>query len=193
MASWYLHLSQLSAWLGGPVNSLADRVDVPMVSVFLFGLIGAVAPCQLTTNLTAMAFVSRQTDTGATPLRLAVAYTAGKAVVYTSVGSLIILLGFRLDSAAMPVVVAARRTLGPLLILTIPLGLRSPIGWSYPAFFALGTAAPLLALSGVTAIGGRAIAGSKPRVMQFGRMANRIAGAVFILAGVNDTLTYWAL
>lgn len=250
MASWYLHLNQLSAWVGGPVNSLAGQVNVPMVSVFLFGLIGAVAPCQLTTNLTAMAFVSRQTGTGATPLRLAVAYTAGKAVVYTSVGGLIILLGLRLDSAAMPVVVAARRILGPLLILigvvllgairwrfeaggrlrrwlqanlpregswgaflmgltfsvafcptlfwlffglTIPLGLRSPIGWSYPAFFALGTAAPLLALSGVTAIGGRAIAGSKPGVMQFGRMANRIAGAVFILAGVNDTLTYWAL
>jgi cytochrome c-type biogenesis protein len=250
MASWYLHLSQLSAWLGGPVNSLADRVDVPMVSVFLFGLIGAVAPCQLTTNLSAMAFVSRRTGSGAMPLRLAASYTAGKALVYTLVGGIIIFLGLRLDSAAVPVVVAARRVLGPLLILmgliflgairwpfeaggrlrhwlearlpqegawgaflmglafsvafcptlfwlffglTIPLGLRSTIGWSYPAVFALGTAAPLLALSGVTAIGGRAIAGSMPRVMQFGRMANRIAGAVFILAGVNDTLTYWAL
>jgi cytochrome c biogenesis protein CcdA len=161
-----------------------------------------------------------------------------------------IFLGLRLDSASIPVVVAARRLLGPLLILvglvllgvirwqfeagrglrhwvearipqegswgaflmglafsvvfcptlfwlffglTIPLGLRSPIGWSYPAFFALGTAAPLLLLAAVATVGGRALAGSRSRVMRFGGIANRVAGAVFILAGINDTLTYWTL
>jgi threonine/homoserine/homoserine lactone efflux protein len=70
---------------------------------------------------------------------------------------------------------------------------RSPIGWSYPAFFALGTATPLLAMAAVAALRGQAIAGSKARVAQFGRIANRIAGLVFVLAGINDTLTYWAL
>lgn len=250
MESWYIVLSRMSAWLSGPVNALADQVNVPMVSVFLFGIIGAAAPCQLTTNLSAMAFVSRGTGSEATPLRLAVAYTAGKAVVYTAIGGLIIFLGLRLDSATVPVVVAARRILGPLLILmglillgiirwrfeaggrlrrwlearlpqegsggaflmglafsvafcptlfwlffglTIPLGLRSPIGWSYPAFFAIGTATPLLALAGVATLGGRALAGSRGRAVRIGRVANRIAGIVFLLAGINDTLTYWAL
>lgn len=250
MESWYLLLSRLSAWLSGPVNSLADQVNVPLISVFLFGLIGAAAPCQLTTNLSAMAFVSRRTGSGTTPLHLAVAYTAGKVVVYTLIGGLITFMGLRLDSATVPLVSAARRILGPLLILmglillgvirwrfeaggrlrrwmedrlpregswgaflmgiafsvafcptlfwlffglTIPLGLRSPIGWSYPAFFALGTATPLLALAGVAAMGGWALSGSRSHAVQVGRVANRIAGAVFILAGINDTLTYWAL
>lgn len=250
MESWYIILSRMSAWLSGPVNALADQVNVPMVSVFLFGIIGAAAPCQLTTNLSAMAFVSRRTGSDTTPWRLAVAYTAGKAVVYTAIGGLIIFLGLRMDSTTVPVVIAARRILGPLLILmglillgairwrfeaggrlrrwlearlpqegswgafllglafsvafcptlfwlffglTIPLGLRSPIGWSYPALFAFGTATPLLALAGVAAIGGRALAGSRAHVVRVGRIANRIAGVVFILAGINDTLTYWAL
>jgi len=250
MESWYVILSRLSAWLSGPVNALADQVSVPMVSVFLFGLIGAAAPCQLTTNLSAMAFVSRYTGAGGAPLRLAVAYTAGKAIVYTVLGGPMIFLGLRLDSASIPVVAAARRLLGPLLILvglvllgvirwqfeagrglrhwvearipqqgswgaflmglafsvvfcptlfwlffglTIPLGLRSPIGWSYPAFFALGTAAPLLLLAAVATVGGRALAGSRSRVVRFGRIANQVAGAVFILAGINDTLTYWTV
>jgi len=29
--------------------------------------------------------------------------------------------------------------------------------------------------------------------VRLGRVGNRIAGIVFILAGINDTLTYWAL
>ncbi|MBI4736457.1 MAG: sulfite exporter TauE/SafE family protein [candidate division NC10 bacterium] len=250
MESWYIVLSRVSAGLSGPLNALADQVNVPMVSVFLFGVLGAAAPCQLTTNLSAMAFVSRQTGSETTPLRLAVAYTTGKAVVYTVIGGLLIFLGLRLDTATVPVVVAARRILGPLLIvmglillgvirwrfeagrrlrrwlearlpqegsvgaflmglafsvafcptlfwlffgLTIPLGLRSPVGWSYPALFAVGTATPLLALAGVATLGGRALAGSKARVARVGRVANRIAGIVFILAGINDTLTYWTL
>jgi cytochrome c biogenesis protein CcdA len=77
--------------------------------------------------------------------------------------------------------------------LTIPLGLRSSIGWSYPAFFALGTAVPLLALAGLADMGGRVLANSRSSVLRVGRLANRIAGAVFILAGINDTLTYWTL
>ncbi len=250
MESWYIVLSRISAGLSGPLNALADQVNVPMVSVFLFGILGAAAPCQLTTNLSAMAFVSRRSGSETSPLQLAVAYTAGKAVVYTAIGGLIIFLGLRLDSATLPVVVAARRILGPLLILmglillgvirwrfeaggrlrrwlevrlpqegsvgaflmglafsvafcptlfwlffglTIPLGLRSPVGWSYPAFFAVGTATPLLALAGMATVGGRALAGSRERVVRLGRVGNRIAGIVFILAGINDTLTYWAL
>lgn len=250
MDSWYLILSRLSAWLSGPVNALADQANIPLVSVFLFGLIGAAAPCQLTTNLSAVAFVSRGAGNGTAPLRLAMAYTTGKAIVYTVLGGLIIFLGLRLDSATVPMVVAARRILGPLLVLVglvllgairwrfevgrglrrwlearlpqrgswgaflmglafslafcptlfwlffglmIPLGLRSPIGWSYPAFFALGTAVPLLVLAGLAALGGKALTASRSQAVPLGRVANRIAGFVFILAGINDTLTYWAL
>ena len=57
MTQWYLVLSQFSAALTVPVSGLADRVELPLLTVFLFGLVGAVAPCQLTTNLSAMAYV----------------------------------------------------------------------------------------------------------------------------------------
>ncbi|MBI2113540.1 MAG: hypothetical protein HYT85_00420, partial [candidate division NC10 bacterium] len=69
MDSWYIILSRVSAGLSGPVNALADQVNVPMVSVFLFGIIGAAAPCQLTTNLSAMAFVSRRSGSETSPLQ----------------------------------------------------------------------------------------------------------------------------
>ncbi|MBI2154320.1 MAG: sulfite exporter TauE/SafE family protein, partial [Candidatus Rokubacteria bacterium] len=60
MREWYIFLSQLSATLGEPLNQFADQINFPLVSAVLFGLIGATAPCQLTTNLSAIAYVSRR-------------------------------------------------------------------------------------------------------------------------------------
>src|SRR3972149_2413746 len=58
LREWYLILSRLSATLAGPLGELSTRLELPLASPFLFGLIGAVAPCQLTTNASAMAYPS---------------------------------------------------------------------------------------------------------------------------------------
>ena len=48
---------------------------------------------------------------------LAVAYVAGKVSVYTAVGALVILAGIQLDHLAIPVILLARKLLGPLMIV----------------------------------------------------------------------------
>jgi cytochrome c biogenesis protein CcdA len=114
--AWYGWLSRLGQ---GPVfliDAWVDRFNVPMMSALVFGLIGATAPCQLTTNLSALAFSARQSGR-ARPLAMAVAYVLGKVVVYSVVGGLVVLLGVRLQAASIPVVVAARKALGPLMLL----------------------------------------------------------------------------
>jgi sulfite exporter TauE/SafE len=249
MTHWYLTLSQVSAALTVPVSALADRVELPLVTVFLFGLVGAVAPCQLTTNLSAMAYVgSRVGETR--PWREALAYVLGKVLVYTALGAAAVVVGLQLQAAAVPVAVAARKVLGPLMIviglgflgilrlrgsmgrgvsawlqarlpqrgtlgafllgvafsstfcptllwlffgLTIPLALRSAAGWTYPGLFAVGTALPLLIFTALLVIGTDLAQGFVARVKRSHRLVGRVAGAVFLLAGINDTLTYWAL
>jgi hypothetical protein len=47
MREWYIFLSRLSTTLGEPLNQLAGRVELPLVSALVFGLLGATAPCQL--------------------------------------------------------------------------------------------------------------------------------------------------
>ena len=249
MGEWYLLLSQFSAALTVPVSDLADRVELPFVIVVLFGLVGAVSPCQLTTNLSAMAYVSSRLGEGR-PWREALAYVFGKVLVYTIVGGAAVLFGLQLQAAAIPVVVAARKALGPLMILIglgllgvlrlrgsvgsrvsawlqarlprtgawgafllgvtfsftfcptlfwlffglmIPLALRSPAGWTFPGLFAVGTTLPLVAYAGLLAAGNRAGRGFMERLKRSGPLVMRVAGAVFILAGINDTLTYWAI
>lgn len=249
MREWYLWLSQFSAALAVPVSSLADRVELPFVIVVLFGVVGAVSPCQLTTNLSAMAYVSSRLGEGR-PWREALAYLLGKMLVYTAVGGAAIWLGLQLQAAAIPVVIVARKALGPLMIviglgflgvlrlrgsvgrgfsawlrarlprtgtrgafllgvafsftfcptlmwlffgLMIPLALRSPAGWTFPGLFAVGTTLPLIAYAGLLAAGNGAGGGLVERLRRSSRLITRIAGIVFVLVGVHDTLTYWAI
>lgn len=249
MRDWYIFLSQLSATVGQPLYHLANRIDFPLVSAVLFGLIGATSPCQLTTNLSAIAYVSRRPGEGRAWME-AVTYTLGKVLVYTAAGGAVIALGLEIQSSTVPVVVVARKLLGPLLIviglmflgllnlrmsagerlteaiqrrisvrgawgaflmgvvfsfafcptlfllffgLTIPLGLRSEAGLLVPGLFAVGTALPLLAYAGLLAAGSGLAGGYALRLSRGYPVVRRIAGVIFILAGINDTLTYWAI
>lgn len=249
VTAWYAWLAQLSQGFILAVQVWIEAVPLPVVSAMLFGLIGASSPCQLTTNLGALAFSARQsTKHGA--LTAALAYVSGKVAVYSLVGGLVIVLGMQLQAASIPVVVVARKLLGPLMLivglsmlgpirlrgsfgqgwrqklrarlraggrgggfllgvafsfafcptlfwlffgLTIPLALRSPGGWSFPALFALGTAVPLLVVAGAVSLGlgaAERVAGGMARAH---RVIGRVAGSVFVLAGLHDTFVYWWL
>jgi hypothetical protein len=92
IVAWY-------GWLGaatqGPVfvlRDLADAVSFPLVSAVLFGSIGALSPCQLTTNLGALAYASARPG-GAPPLALTGAFVAGKVSVYALVGAAAVMAG----------------------------------------------------------------------------------------------------
>ncbi len=247
--AWYGWLSRLAQ---GPVMTIdgwIQAVNVPMVSALLFGLIGALSPCQLTTSLSALVYSAKQPGKGAA-LSASVAYVLGKVLVYSVVGGLAVLLGLRLQAASIPVVMVARKALGPLMVLaglgmlgvirlrgtlgqrwtqrlrdrlptggvtgafllgvvfsfafcptlfwlffglTLPLALKSAAGWSFPGLFALGTGVPLLVVAGVVAVG---LGGAEPvagRMISLYRVLERVAGVVFVLAGLHDTLVYWWL
>ena len=124
VVAWYGWLSQLAQGPILAIESWNDALDVPTLSALLFGLIGATSPCQLTTNLGALAFsASRPGRLG--PVWASLSYALGKVAVYFMVGAAVIFLGFGLQAASIPVVVVARKLLGPLM-LVIGLGL---IGW----------------------------------------------------------------
>jgi len=121
LLAWYAWLSSLTQGPAQTAYDLADRVHLPVVSAVLFGLIGATSPCQLTTNLSALAYAAAR-PAAVRPFRLTLAYVAGKTSVYLVVGAAVVLAGLQLQALSIPVVVVARKALGPLMIL-IGLGL----------------------------------------------------------------------
>lgn len=117
VAQYYAWLSAPSIALTGPLGDLTDSLNIPLISALLLGLIGAISPCQISTNVAALAYTSREVEK---PHRMALAvgaYVLGKMSVYTLLGLAVIGLGLQLNQASIPVIVAARKALGPLLIL----------------------------------------------------------------------------
>jgi cytochrome c-type biogenesis protein len=117
---YYYWLSTLARDFTQPISNLADQINIPVVSVLLFGMIGAFAPCQLSTGVAALSFLARRAGE---PRRLwaqTLAYLAGKATVYLLVGGAIVLLGLQIgqiSQTAISIITVTRRLLGPLLVV----------------------------------------------------------------------------
>ncbi len=116
-AEYYFYLSQLTAPIRMALADLSDAAPIPFLAAFLLGLIGAFSPCQLSTNIAAFAFISRDVAESDRMTRSALAYVLGKVLIYSLVGGVTILLGVRLQSVSIPIVVFTRKALGPILIL----------------------------------------------------------------------------
>lgn len=116
VVAWYGWLSGLSQAGVITLQRWADAVHLPLVTAIVLGLIGAASPCQLTTNLGALAYASAEPGRRG-PMGLALAYVAGKVTVYTLAGAAVIIAGWQLQSASLPVIIVARKTLGPLMII----------------------------------------------------------------------------
>ncbi len=114
--AWHAWLSELTQGLVVGLQEIGDRIPVPAAAVLVVGLIGAASPCQLSTTLGALAYVAARPDRGPA-ISLALAYVAGKVTVYGLVGAAVVLAGLQLQGVSIPVVVTARKALGPLMVL----------------------------------------------------------------------------
>lgn len=117
MLQWYAILSIANAAVSQPLRALADFIGVAPASALLFGLIGTTAPCQLTTNASALAYVAGRSADRGSIARNALAYLVAKVLVYTVIGLAVILVARQLAQSSVPVIVVARKVLGPLMVL----------------------------------------------------------------------------
>lgn len=99
------------------MSGILGDVNIPVLSALLLGLITAISPCPLATNIAALAYVSRR----ATERRYAVItgtlYTLGRMFSYSIVGVLIIVAGLEIPGVATFLQDFGEQILGPLLIV----------------------------------------------------------------------------
>ena len=114
--AWYAVLNSLYVAVSQPFGEFTTSGS--LVTAILLGVLGAASPCQLSTNASSIAYLlGRVSPSRLRILGPAAAYVTGKVLVYSSAGLAMFLLGEGLRTAAIPVVVVARRILGPLMIL----------------------------------------------------------------------------
>lgn len=98
------------------INSLIDNYNWPIFSAFLLGILTSISPCPLATNITAVAFISRNIKTPKYTIVSGFFYTLGRSVSYTSLAALIY---FGLSSFQISRIFQrwGDKVLGPILIV----------------------------------------------------------------------------
>lgn len=110
-----------------------DSSDVPLLTALLLGLLTAVSPCPLATNITAIGFIGRGIAGGSVFLR-GLLYALGRMVAYTLLGALLIYMirqGVDTFDLQMEVSSWGEWLLPPLLVLMglwMLVGDRLPLG-----------------------------------------------------------------
>ena len=98
------------------INYLIDSYNIPLLTAFLLGILTSISPCPLVTNITAIAYISKEVKTIKNTLLNGLFYTIGRGVSYTL---LAILIYFGLSSFQVSRIFQGwgDKVLGPILII----------------------------------------------------------------------------
>ncbi|TCO08385.1 aromatic aminobenezylarsenical efflux permease ArsG family transporter [Natronoflexus pectinivorans] len=74
------------------LQSLADNTQFPLFTAFILGLMTAVSPCPLATNISAIGFISKDIQDKRKTFINGLVYTLGRTISYTVLGIILILI-----------------------------------------------------------------------------------------------------
>ena len=72
------------------LQNLLDNSSVPVVTAFLLGLLTAISPCPLATNIAAIGYLSKDIANKRQVFRNGLLYTLGRIVAYSLLGIILI-------------------------------------------------------------------------------------------------------
>lgn len=72
------------------LQNLLDNSNIPVITAFLLGLLTAISPCPLATNITAIGFISKDISNRNKIFLGGLLYTLGRVVAYTVLGIILI-------------------------------------------------------------------------------------------------------
>lgn len=114
----YSILSSISQFLSGPfVVLLNDTKQLPLLAAFLLGLIGALAPCQLTGNISAITYYGNKSMQTKKQWIEAFMFILGKVVAFSGLGLAVWLIGQEFQTSITSFFVVLRKLMGPFIIL----------------------------------------------------------------------------
>lgn len=98
------------------LQALLENSQFPLLSAFILGLMTAISPCPLATNITAIGFISKDIESKRRVFYNGLVYTLGRAISYTAIG-LVFFFGASQFEISGFFQMWGEKLLGPLLIL----------------------------------------------------------------------------
>lgn len=99
------------------LSALSSSTGIPALSAFFLGLMAAIGPCTMATNIAALAYVGRNLTSRRYSVVTAGLYTLGRMLTYTILGALIIYLGLGIPGVSLFLQGIGEKALGPFLIV----------------------------------------------------------------------------
>lgn len=93
------------------------KSPIPLFAAFFLGLMTAISPCPLATNITAIAYISKRIDSSRHTLLTGFVYTLGRMAAYIAVASVIVFFGMNIQFIALGLQHYGELLLGPFLVL----------------------------------------------------------------------------
>ena len=98
------------------LGGITGNLNIPVLSALLLGLITAISPCPMATNIAAIAYVSRRVKERRYAVITGALYTLGRMFSYSILGVMIIVAGLEIPGVASFLQDFGEQALGPLLI-----------------------------------------------------------------------------
>jgi cytochrome c-type biogenesis protein len=110
-------MGMLNSFLSDPIMDFSRNSTIPLLGVFLIGILGSTAPCQLTTSLGAIGFITKEGTTNKKLFKNALWYSLGKLTIFLFYGILIVLFKVNIQRASVPYFSLFRKLMGPTIII----------------------------------------------------------------------------
>ncbi|MCJ7654134.1 MAG: aromatic aminobenezylarsenical efflux permease ArsG family transporter [Dehalococcoidia bacterium] len=99
------------------LGSILGSSNIPVLTALLLGLITAIAPCPLATNIAAVAYITRNVTDRKYAVITGSLYTLGRMFSYSVLGILIMAVGMEIPWVSAVIQDVGEQVLGPLLIV----------------------------------------------------------------------------
>lgn len=109
--------NQIGSMFVSPIMDIAYSLEhLPLLFAFFLGIVGAVAPCQLTSNISAITIYGNKSLVDKVPWLHVFLFMLGKIIVYSILGIIVWALGKEVYSTLSQFMPIVRKLIGPLLI-----------------------------------------------------------------------------
>lgn len=98
------------------LQNFLENSQLPLLSAFILGLMTAISPCPLATNITAIGFISKDIESRKKVFYNGLVYTLGRAITYTAIGFVFFFSAEEIQISGF-LQQWGEKLLGPLLII----------------------------------------------------------------------------
>ena len=115
----YNLMSKISQIISNPISEFLNAYEhAPLIIAILLGLIGALAPCQLTGNMSAITFYGNRTIQMKSNWQEIVFFIVGKVIVFSLLGFFAWIFGQSFETKMTVYFPVFRQAIGPIMLIT---------------------------------------------------------------------------